>query len=473
MSAHLDTLSPLTAPTAETDSTSGSTDAKLEMAVLASLLVLGTLRTWNAISDNSYFTQMSNGLFALDTGSFPQTDIWTDSPGRWIAPGRLSSIFFAVSDTVSSGALGRVVATITLCGAILIVWKLLASFDLIPKAAISTLFVLGEMPFVTQRAQTSGLFLFCLVLYLIRDRRETWLLAFCPVFAFWVNWHGSWSLGLAVFVTAMVVYRLPMPALLAAGATVAGALASPYGLDLLSVPFHHIGKSNLSYIIEWRHPSLGDQQTLVFIALWAFALVTVVQRYKSMTLERLVLSVGFAVVFLVASYSAQRNIMFALPLAIWVVSEARREGKANTKVEPTERATLKTSLAVMAGLCVLIFATSSYNFVSAPAELVSQISDGRTVLTDLDTGAFIQYERGPQVQLFVDDRGEMHSEEKFRLWEEFRLGDISTLDSMNVDTVLWQAETEPFKKLLDDPTWRLVGTELRPDGVEMGLAIRA
>ena len=103
-----------------------------------------------------------------------------------------------------------------------------------------------------------------LIALVLQEQRSSWWLV--PLFAAWVNVHGSFPLGVA-FVGAMIVLRVVSTrsvgrrevsdvAAVAVG-LVAGAVVSPYGFEMLTFPVELLGRSeSLSFISEWRPLSL-------------------------------------------------------------------------------------------------------------------------------------------------------------------------------------------------------------------------
>jgi hypothetical protein len=128
-----------------------------------------------------------------------------------------------------------------------------------------------------------------------RDRDHLWLLV--PLFALWINLHGTWLIGLAFFALYLVSGLVEgswgsieatrwtpqqLRKLIAVGiACVAALFLNPYGWKLVVYPFDLIFRQqlNVAAVDEWR--SIDFQSfygTLVFLLVAGLVLFTLAQR---------------------------------------------------------------------------------------------------------------------------------------------------------------------------------------------------
>ena len=151
------------------------------------------------------------------------------------------------------------------------------------------------------------------VIHLGRTRDRRWFWALPPLFALWVNCHGSFVLGIAVLgiflvcswfefsAGSLVSYSWPAShrKILAAASvlSMAALLVNPIGPRLVLYPFDLMFNQslNLAAVNEWQPLDLSDGRAVMLfgVAALVFALVTI--RRKELKLDELLLfAVGFA-----------------------------------------------------------------------------------------------------------------------------------------------------------------------------------
>jgi|SRR5271157_338081 len=142
-----------------------------------------------------------------------------------------------------------------------------------------------------------------------RKRNGLWLLP--PLFALWINFHGSWVFGMVVFVITiasgliegewgLVVARRWTPSelkklLFALAASTAALFVNPFGYRLVLYPFDLLFRqtSNMTYVQEWHSTDFSKgsgKLAMIVIFAWLAAALLSRRRWK---LDEVLLT-GFA-----------------------------------------------------------------------------------------------------------------------------------------------------------------------------------
>jgi hypothetical protein len=146
-----------------------------------------------------------------------------------------------------------------------------------------------------------------IVLYLGRTRRKEWLWALPPLFAIWVNCHGSFAFGLVVLGVHLFTSHIDLRAgllvstrwerpkrlLLAAMVVLCclALLANPFGFRLAAYPLdlYFQQTDNLANIDEWRPLNFQEPRGMGVFALMLAAGLIVLVRRKEIHLDEVLL----------------------------------------------------------------------------------------------------------------------------------------------------------------------------------------
>ncbi len=268
----------------------------------------------------------------------------------------------------------------------------------------------------------------CLVgLLLVLDRCEEnpkllWLMP--PLFAAWINLHGSWVLGFVVLGAVLLDGSLrgtwgaitaaestgatrPKPVAVAALGSIAALFVNPYGVGLVRYPFDLLFRqqSNLSTVIEWQsvdfHSGYGKLAMLMILGVLAIVLL-----HRKPWRLRDVLLVGFA---LWASLTHARFLILAgillppiLACRVTLLSDADR-------TQETPALNLLLLLVMIVALIRTVpsekrlQATIDRDFPRAAlAFLQEQRLEGR-LFNAYDFGGFVEW-NAPSIRTFADGR---------------------------------------------------------------------
>ena len=287
-------------------------------------------------------------------------------------------------------------------------------------------FFFGTMGF-SLRPQLIGYALLVLLL-LIMERawsgrpRTLWWLP--PLFALWVNCHGSWVLGLGILsaasLCAWIAHRRlrftggPDIRLLAGvlGFSMAALLVNPVGIRLLTYPldvFVH-QRTNLNFVAEWFPLTMQDPRGVgLFVVLAALLVAGLTGRARASAFELMVLLPVSAL----AVQHMRMVFVFGIvcaPIVCRIVAQMKRPGKPRRDFLPAN--------AVLVLLCALCccaafpsMPTIQANIASHnPVEAVRFIKRSALpgpMLNDYMWGGYLIWAL-PEQKVFIDGRGDIY-----------------------------------------------------------------
>jgi hypothetical protein len=451
---------------------------------------VGTVCGAHLLSDNSFLTHLATGRLFLD-GHVPHADPYTFT--RAGTPWVVQSWLFSVVDAGLERAFGawaiRLFLGVVVGLLLAAIWRLSRpASTLLGRVAVTAVAGAVGLGYWNERPQTVAFLLMAVTLVVLTERRRPWWLV--PVFALWVDLHGSWPIGVGV-VGLVLVHRavaeraIRRPSVDAVAATVLGCLlgaaASPYGLDILVFPMRLLGRSEvLRYIVEWRAPELTDLATLalvvqVLVAAWA------IWRTRAWGWAPLV------VVMAVLAATGRRNIPVASLAMVPVMAPALGSmslGSLRVGVPPVRRTVVVAWTAIVAVVGMGVAAMPhDYDLGPYPVAAVSWMAshdlvarpDVRLAHPDY-VGNYLEWRFGADARAFVDDRAEVLSP---RLMGDYVLGLLDTerdwasvLDRYRIDVVLWPARDRVGREVATSPDWVVAHTTLDGTGRDWIVACR-
>jgi hypothetical protein len=274
--------------------------------MLASLIaMLAVLTVRSRFDDPDMWWHLKMGQVIWTTHAIPRTDLfsWTTNhhayiPHEWLSQASISAAYSW------AGYSGLMLWLSLLSAALLVMGYILCSLYS-GNAKVGFLGALTIWLFATVgfsiRPQLIGYLLLIvelIVLQLGRTRDSRWFFLLPPVFAIWVNCHGSFPLG--IIVAALVLFssyfdfqrgsaapiiwepnsrRILMLALILS----LGALfVNPIGVKLVFYPVKIMFSSplNLSVVDEWRPLRLNDARGVAFLLVIGFVCVRRLELYS-------------------------------------------------------------------------------------------------------------------------------------------------------------------------------------------------
>lgn len=255
------------------------------------------------------------------------------------------------------------------------------------------------------------------------EKSPGWLWALPLLFAFWVNTHGSWLIGLVLLLAFFAAgcfeisaggiesHCRPPGQLRQLAAVVASCVAAlflnPYGWRLVFYPFDLAfrQKLNVSHVEEWQSPDFHSIRGKLLLALLlAFLVLILVRRSHFLLHEVLFLLIAFYSAFTYSRFLFLAAIIVT-PLLASEISLPRM-GNADPDRPVLNLAMITAMIALMiwqvpsnaqlgAGICE--------EYPVAAISHLSSIAPADRVLNDYDWGGYlIWYAR--RVPVFVDSR---------------------------------------------------------------------
>jgi hypothetical protein len=245
-----------------------------------------------------------------------------------------------------------------------------------------------------------------------------------PLFALWVNCHGSWVLGLGILLAALAFtwiarrrFRFadgPEIRLLAGvfGFSTAALLVNPVGIRLLTYPldvFVH-QRTNLNFVAEWFPLTMQDPRGVgLFVVLAALLVAGLTGRARASAFELMVLLPVSAL----AVQHMRMVFVFGIvcaPIVCRIVAQMKRPGKPRRDFLPAN--------AVLVLLCALCccaafpsMPTIQANIASHnPVEAVRFIKRSALpgpMLNDYMWGGYLIWAL-PEQKVFIDGRGDIY-----------------------------------------------------------------
>ncbi|MGA1982190.1 MAG: hypothetical protein ABSG84_06930 [Acidobacteriaceae bacterium] len=288
------------------------------VAIAGLLVVLAVLTMRSRFDDPDMWWHLKTGEVIWTTHAIPTTDIFSYTtnhhayiPHEWLAQ---LSIFAAYK---LGGYSGLMLWLCFFTSAILIAGYALCSlYSGNAKVAFLgaiAIWLFGTIGF-SIRPQTIGYLLLVaelLLLHLGRTRNPRWFLALPPLFALWVNCHGSFPLGIAVAAILLfsswfsfqrgsllaIPWDAPRRRMLtwALALSVLALFLNPVGVKQVLYPLNLMLHQpiNLGNVQEWQPLRLSDPRGLAFLAtLGGLFLFLIVRRTQLLWHELLLLALG-------------------------------------------------------------------------------------------------------------------------------------------------------------------------------------
>ena len=284
-------------------------------SVIAALfLVLAVMTVRGRFNDPDLWWHLKTGQVIAQTHHIPQVDTFSYTTGHHhTVPHEWLAQLWIYAAYAAHGYTGLMLWECLMTGAILLAGLYLCTIYSgdIKIAFLGTLSIwaYGSVGYAV-RPQLVGYLLLAfelILLHLGRTRNPRWLLAIPPLFAIWVNCHGSFWLGLGVLaVTAFVdVTRLRISGFAPTAsqtwsrrwlpwicaATAAALFLNPDGLEQILYPLTIMWHSpvNLGNVQEWRRLALNNGRTWVYIFEIVCFVALVFLRRARLTLDEFII----------------------------------------------------------------------------------------------------------------------------------------------------------------------------------------
>ena len=265
-----------------------------------------------------------------------------------------------------------------------------------------------------------------ILLHLGQTRNRRWFLALPPLFALWVNCHGSFFLGLVLAGAtlfssyfnfhsgSLVATRWDIPTrrtlILAFILSVAASFANPVGVKLLLYPLQTMMAPVTNVVTEWQPLQFRDGRSLAFLGLLGcIALLVIVRQTELRWQELVMLAVG---TWLAASH--QRLLFIFGILAAPVLSRLLSDTWDNYDAK-RDRA-IPNAVLTVASVLIVIWAFPSRSNLTTQVEEHSPVKAVEFIKTHHLTGPMLnEWVDGgyllwaaPEHPVFIDGRGDIY-----------------------------------------------------------------
>lgn len=326
-----------------------------------------------------------------------------------------------------------------------------------------------------------GWLCFLAEIFLLEDYRRgrdlLWLMV--PLFALWVNLHGSWAIGYAFFVVYVAAgfvggvwgsieavrwTAAQKRKLITVGsASVAALFVNPYGWRLVAYPFNLLLNQtlNLAVVDEWRSVSFQSFYGVLVFLLAAAMLVFTLARRRPWALYELLFA-------LLALYEglAHKRFLFLVGLVVCPMMTVELAGLVFAPYDPQKDNKPWLNLAMLAGFATfaalhfpgrarLHVAEMQYFPVKALPALERHCADTH-LLNRYEWGGYLIW-NARDVPVFLDSRTdifEYHGVLADYLSATNLDGSLKLLDQYKVRCVLLQPNAELVYLLQHEPGWR-------------------
>ena len=313
------------------------------------------------------------------------------------------------------------------------------------------------------------------------DNRGLWLLP--PLFAIWVNLHGSWLIGLALFVLYILcgsfdfakgaieqhAFSAPMRnrLLIVLGLSLAALLVNPYGWHLVWNPIDMMTnqKLNIANVMEWKPLNLS---TIAGGAAFAAMCLMVVTNAFSGRKWRVY---ELAIVFF-AWYAALDHMRFLFMAAVLTTPMLAVDIRRSFNLDSDEKTIPAANLMIVAAaIAVLAFIFPSEKKLQTklngffPMDTIAVVQPSWRTFNSDSVGGIMTFESKPE---FIDSRFDIFEHQGVLadyLKAMYLVSPLEVFDKYKIDHVL-VTETMPVGYLLKHtPGWTLMKREKAEDGV--------
>ncbi|MCU1337821.1 MAG: hypothetical protein JWO19_3402 [Bryobacterales bacterium] len=448
------------------------------VTLAASLAALAVLTVRSRFNDPDLWWHLRTGQIIWTDRAIPRTDVLSFTTGQhpWVPHEWLSqlSIYAAWRAWDYSGLM----LWLCILAAALFVIQYISCALYSGNPKIAFLGALITWFFATTglaiRPQVLGYVLLAcelLILHLGRSRDRRWFYLLPPLFALWVNSHGSFFFGMIVLAVVLIcgfvhgsaglLIARPLDTarrttlLWAAAFSAVALFANPVGWSLVAYPLRTIfdQRMQLDAVTEWQKLSFDDVRAFGLIALAAgILLIALVRRTELYVDEVALLAVAFGMAVL------HQRLLFAWGLVAAPVI-CRQLANAWDTYEPARDRILPNAVLILASLIAAFFA------FPARSELVSQIDRGNPtaavnfirsshltgrMLNEYVYGGYLTWAL-PEQKVFIDGRADVYAWtgvfQDYGAWATLQEDPNRLLDKYAIDLCLL-SQSAPLARVL-------------------------
>jgi hypothetical protein len=341
-----------------------------------------------------------------------------------------------------------------------------------------TIWLFGTIGFAVRPHMVGYLLLIIelLLLHLGQTRNRLWFLGLPPLFALWVNCHGSFFFGIVLagaflfsswfnFQIGLLVAtcwdpRRRRTMTLAMILSVAALFLNPVGAKLVLYPFNTLLSPGMSFspIVEWQPLQFGEPRSFAFlVVLGGVFLLVILRRTELLWRELLMVALG---AWLAASHVRMLFVFGILvaPILSRLLSTAW-DGYDGEKDRPLPNAVL-----IVASLLVIFLAFPRRQNLAAQVEENSPVRAVEFIKTHHLSGPMLnEWVYGgyliwaaPDHPVFIDGRGDGFDTDEYGKWALLQSNPHALLDKYGIRFCLLARESPMVTVLPLLPGWQIV-----------------
>ena len=464
----------------------------LPVFLSASLIVLAVLCVRGRFDDPDMWWHLKMGQIIWTTHSIPTTDLfsYTTNHHAWVPHEWLSQVLIYAAYR-RGGYSGLMLWLCFFTAALFIAGYALCSLysgnAKVGFAGAMTIWLFSTAGLAIRPQMIGYLFLVfeLLALHLGRTRNPRWFFCLPPLFAIWVNCHGSFFLGLIVaalflagsffnFRSGLLVSSPWLPRQrwilgLAFSLSVAGLLLNPVGVQQILYPLNTMLHQplGLSHVQEWQPLQLSDARGVAMLGvLLCIFLLLIVRRFELLWDELLLLALA---TWLAASH--QRMVFVFGILAAPILSRLLSTSWDGYDAE-TDRP-LPNALLIAASLVVAFWGFPNRQSLSRQVEMKSPVDAvafinnhhlSGNMLNDYVYGGYLIW-AAPQHPVFVDGRADVFEWtgvlDEFGKWAMLQSDPNTLLEKYRVNFCLLASQSPMVRVLPLLGKWKVVYSDDR------------
>jgi hypothetical protein len=403
---------------------------------------------WAPIGDNSFLWHIRAGTLQLEQGAVLTADPFSFTAGgeSWLTQSWLAELLYARLEA-SSGLdfvpwLLLVLTALTFVGVGLLAYK--ASQSALTTALVLLLSTISLISFLVPRPVIFSYLLFVLVILAWERPPSRWSLPF--LFWLWASVHGSFFLGLA-YVGLRLLSKKEWRGLAVPVASGVAVLLTPHGWGVFSMLLDFMAASPyLSLLTEWRTPELFSP---VFFPVFLGIIIIIYGASKQRVVP---LDLFVIVPFFALALTALRSVPPAW-LALLVPVSASLNGVG--RGIPRRFAPVPTAVFVVLVLTLPFLFKGDAGLATDrfPVATAGALADAPAFHNDV-VGGYLIWDRGPDLQVFIDDRAELYRE-RMQEYVDIR-GGTEPWEPVFERYAIGQAllrDTEPMVGWLEEAGW--------------------
>jgi hypothetical protein len=452
--------------------------------MLSSLLaMLAVVTVRSRFDDPDMWWHLKNGEVTWTTHIIPTTDLFSYTTNHHaLIPHEWLSELFIYGAYRLGGYSGLMLWLCFFTAALVIAGYALCSlYSGNAKVAFMggmTIWLFGTIGFAVRPQMIGYLLLIVelLLLHLGQTRNRRWFLGLPPLFAIWINCHGSFFFGLALagaflftswfsFHSGHLVAprwdpRNRRALILALALSVAALFLNPVGIKLVLYPLNTMLDPSMAFspVSEWQPLQFTDGRSFAFLGiLGCIFLLVIVRRTELLWQELVVLALG---TWFAASHVRMLFVfgILAAPILSRLLSNTW-DGYNAEQDRPLPNAVLIAASLVLAFLAFpnrqnLTTQVEEHSPVKA-VEFIKTHHLSGPMLNEWDDGGYLIW-AAPEHPVFIDGRGDGFDVNEFGKWTQLQSDPNTLLDKYGIRFCLLSRGSPMVTVLHLLPGWQVV-----------------